>query len=108
MKKLQEFTDSLTKIKHSIYEFENGIQFLHAQNPSSIDYVLTVIVRAGSSFETIANVPHGTAHFLEHILSGNPNKLLKSKFEIDEFESGNKDEPEIYTNASTYQKYIYL
>ncbi|HCC67736.1 TPA: hypothetical protein DEP90_00795 [Patescibacteria group bacterium] len=106
MKKIHTFTDSLTKIKHTIYEFPNGIKLLHAQHPSSIDYALSVIVRAGSSFETINNLPHGTAHFLEHIIIGNPNKLLKSKFEIDEFESGNKDEPEIFSNASTYKKYM--
>ena len=99
MQKIHTFTDSLTKIKHTIYQFPNGIKFLHAKNPSSIEYVLTVIVKAGSSLENINNVPHGTAHFLEHIISGNPNKLLKSKFEIDEFESGSRDDPEIYTNA---------
>ncbi|MCD4756458.1 insulinase family protein [bacterium] len=108
MKKIHQFTDSLTKIQHTTYQFNNGIKLMHALNPSSIDYALTVIVRAGSSFETTNNLPHGTAHFLEHIIAGNPNKLLKSKFEIDEFESGNKDEPEIFTNASTSQKYMYL
>lgn len=108
MKKLHSFTDSLTKIEHTTYQYPNGIKLFHAKDPSSIDYVLTVIIRAGSSFETINHLPHGTAHFLEHIISGNPNKLLKSKFEIDEFESGNRDEPEIYTNASTSQKYMYI
>jgi predicted Zn-dependent peptidase len=108
MKKLHSFTDTLTRIEHTTYEYPNGIKLFHAKNPSSIDYVLTVIIRAGSTFETINNLPHGTAHFLEHIISGNPNKLLKSKFEIDEFESGSRDEPEIYTNASTSQKYMYI
>jgi predicted Zn-dependent peptidase len=108
MKKLQTFTDSLTKIVHTTYELDNGIKIFHAKNPSSIEYVLSVIVRAGSSFEDINKVPHGTAHFLEHIISGNPNKLLKSKFEIDEFESGTKEDPQIYSNASTTKKYMYL
>ena len=108
MKKLYTFTDTLTKINHTIYQFPNGIKLFHAKIPSSIEYVLTVIVKAGSSFENINNVPHGTAHFLEHILSGNPNKLLKSKFEIDEFESGTREDPEIYSNASTSKKYIYF
>ena len=108
MKKLYTFTDSLTKIKHTIYQLENGIKIFHAKNPSSIEYVLTVAVRAGSAFENINNVPHGTAHFLEHIISGNPNKLFKSKFEIDEFESGTREDPEIFSNASTSKKYMYL
>jgi predicted Zn-dependent peptidase len=108
MKKLNSFTDTLTKISHTIYELDNGIKVFHAKNPSSIEYVLTVVVRAGSSFENSNNVPHGTAHFLEHIISGNPNKLLKSKFEIDEFESGTREDPEIFSNASTSKKYMYF
>jgi predicted Zn-dependent peptidase len=108
MKKIQTFTDTLTKIEHTTYQLDNGIKIFHAKNPSSIEYVLTVIVRAGSSFENINDVPHGTAHFLEHIISGNPNKLLKTKFEIDEFESGTKEDPEIFSNASTSKKYMYF
>ncbi|MCD4811742.1 insulinase family protein [bacterium] len=108
MKKIHQFTDSLTKIQHTTYQFNNGIKLMHALHPSSTDYVLTVIIRAGSTFETTLNLPHGTAHFLEHMIAGNPNKLLKTKFEIDEFESGNKDEPAIFANASTSQKYMYL
>jgi predicted Zn-dependent peptidase len=108
MKKIHSFTDTLTKISHTTYELENGIKVFHAKDPSSIEYVLTVAIRAGSSFENKNNVPHGTAHFLEHIISGNPNKLLKSKFEIDEFESGTKEDPEIYSNASTSKKYMYF
>jgi predicted Zn-dependent peptidase len=108
MKKIDSFTDTLTKISHTTYELENGIKVFHAKNPSSIEYVLTVVVRAGSSFENINHVPHGTAHFLEHIISGNPNKLLKTKFEIDEFESGTKEDPEIFSNASTSKKYMYF
>ncbi|MDD3475089.1 MAG: insulinase family protein [Candidatus Dojkabacteria bacterium] len=108
MKKLYTFTDTLTKIHHTIYQLDNGIKILHAKNPSSIEYVLTVIVKAGSVFENINNVPYGTAHFLEHIVTGNPNKLLKSKFDIDEFESGTKEDPEIYSNAFTTTKYIHF
>ena len=108
MEKLYTFTDSLTKIHHTIYQLDNGIKILHAKSPSSIEYVITVIVKAGSVFENINNVPHGTAHFLEHIVTGNPNKLLKSKFEIDEFESGTKEDPEIYSNAFTSAKYIHF
>jgi predicted Zn-dependent peptidase len=108
MNKIYSFTDQLTKISHNIYQLNNGIKVFHAKNPSSIEYVLTVIVRAGSSFENINNLPHGTAHFTEHILSGNPNKLFKTKFEIDEFESGTKEDPEIFSNASTSKKYIYF
>ena len=108
MKKLYTFTDTLTKIHHTIYQLDNGIKILHVKNPSSIEYVLTVIVKAGSTFENINNVPHGTAHFLEHILAGNPNKLLKTKFDIDEFESGTKEDPEIYSNAFTSAKYIHF
>lgn len=108
MKKLNSFTDTLTKISHTTYELDNGIKVFHAKNPSSIEYVLTVVVRAGSSFENSNNVPQGTAHFLEHIISGNPNKLLKSKFEIDEFESGTREDPEIFSNASTSKKYMYF
>jgi predicted Zn-dependent peptidase len=108
MKKLQTFTDTLTKITHTTYKLDNGIKIFHAKNPSSIEYVLTVAIRAGSAFENINKVPHGTAHFLEHIISGNPNKIFKSKFEIDEFESGTKEDPEVHSNASTSKKYIYI
>jgi len=108
MNKLYTFTDNLTKIHHTIYQLENGIKILHAKSPSSIEYVLTVIIKAGSVFEDINNVPYGTAHFLEHILAGNPNKLFKTKFDIDEFESGTKEDPEIYSNAFTSAKYIHF
>lgn len=108
MEKIYSFTDSLTRIKHNLYELDNGIKIFHAINPSSIEYVLTVAVRAGSSFENMNNVPHGTAHFLEHIISGNPNKLFQSRFEIDEFESGTREDPEIFSNASTSKKYMYF
>lgn len=108
MKKLHSFTESLTKVKHTTYELQNSVKLFHAIYPSSIEYVITVIVRAGSSFENMNEVPHGTAHFLEHILSGNPNKYFKNKFEIDQFESGTKQDPEIFSNASTSRKYIYF
>jgi len=108
MKKLYSFTDSPTKIEHTIYELDNGVKVFHAKNPSSIEYVLSVIVKAGSVFENINNVPHGTAHFLEHILAGNPNKMLKSKYEMDEFRAGTKTDPKIHYNAVTYKKYIHF
>jgi predicted Zn-dependent peptidase len=108
MKKIHSFTESLTKVKHTTYELENGVKLFHAIYPSSIEYVLTVIIRAGSSFENMNNVPYGTAHFLEHILAGNPNRYFKSKFDIDKFESGTKQDPEIFSNASTSKKYMYF
>ena len=92
MKLISQFKNRFNNITYSTYECNTGIKVLHLNNPATIDFDFAIIFNAGSSYEDMEKVPHGTAHFLEHMLL-NPNGIYKDKEEIDKFEQGNKERP---------------
>lgn len=107
MKLISQFKNRYNNITYKTYETQNGIKVVHLDNPATIDFNFTILFKAGSCYETKEGVPHGTAHFLEHMLF-NPNGIFKNKSEIDRFEQGSIDKPDIYTNANTTRKNIYF
>lgn len=107
MKLKYKFKNKYHNITYKVYETENGIKVLHLDNPATVEFDFSILFKAGTSFEEKENVPHGTAHFLEHMLL-NPNKTFKTKEEINKFEQGNKTRPAVNTNANTTRKNIYI
>lgn len=107
MKLKSEFKNKYNKIHYRIYELDNGINVIHLENPTTVDFDFSVVVRAGSFYETEEFVPKGTAHFLEHMFF-NPNTYYKTKSNFEKFEAGNRQRPRIYSNAITTRKNIYL
>ena len=107
MKLKTEFKNKYNKIHYRIYELDNGITFIHLQNPTTIDFDFSIVVKAGSYYESKESAPKGTAHFLEHMLF-NPNTYYKTRSSFEKFEAGDRKNPRIYINAVTTRKNIYL
>lgn len=105
---VEEWQDKYSNITNSVYMLENGLKVLHSNNPCTSDIVISAIFQAGSYFDYVENVPYGTAHFLEHMIISNPNKVFASKEDIDKFEYGTRKEPELNVNGYTSQKYMVL
>ncbi len=96
-----------TKVTSYLYELSNKVKLIHIQNPATIDFSLTVIIKSGASYEDMEKVPHGTAHLLEHILF-KPNSKFQSDDEIHTFEEGTRKRPSMYINGRTNFKTIQL
>lgn len=107
MKLKTEFKNKYNKIHYRIYELDNGIPVIHLENPTTIDFDFSIVVRAGSCYESKESVPKGTAHFLEHMFF-NPNTYYKTRLSLEKFEAGDRENPRIYANAVTTRKNIYL
>jgi predicted Zn-dependent peptidase len=107
MKLKTEFKNKYNKIHYRIYELDNGISVIHLQNPATIDFDFSIVVKAGSYYESKESVPKGSAHFLEHMFF-NPNTYYKTRSSFEKFEAGDRENPRIYANAVTTRKNIYL
>jgi predicted Zn-dependent peptidase len=107
MKLIQEFKNEYNNITYRLYELDCGIKLIHLENPATVNFDFVAVHKAGSSYEDQEKVPHGTAHFLEHMLF-NPNTTFKSIDEILQFEEGNLTRPALYPNGGTSRKFLYL
>lgn len=105
MQLIKSWEDKRYGVQNSLYEID-GIKVVHTLNSNSLDTVLSVIVKAGSFFEKALDVPMGTAHFLEHMIAGNPNKQHKTKKQLDLYDLGGKKRPRLMINAYTSEKII--
>ncbi len=105
MKLISSFKNKYDNITYNIYETSNGVKVIHLQNPSTINFDLSVIHLAGCAFEKNQNVAKGTAHFLEHMLL-NPNSHYKNQDEINKFEQGTLKRPALNINGHTNKKCI--
>lgn len=105
MKLLKKYTNSQNNITYHLYQLNSGVKLVFLKNPSTIDFDISLILKAGSIYETAENVPKGTAHMLEHILF-RPNASFPSMDTIYNFELGTKDYPPIYVNGTTNFKYL--
>jgi predicted Zn-dependent peptidase len=105
MKLISSFKNKYDNITYKTYETSNGIKVLHLDNPSTINFDLSVLHSAGCAFEKAQNVPKGTAHFLEHLLL-NPNSYFKDQDEINKFEQGTLQRPALDINGNTNKKCI--
>jgi predicted Zn-dependent peptidase len=107
MKLLSKYKNKNNNITYQLYELPNGIRLIHLDNPATVNFDFAIIHKAGAVYEDLEQVPHGTAHMLEHMLF-RPNTQFKTDQEIYKFEQGNKNRPAIYLNGGTSKKYLYL
>ncbi len=107
-KLVSKWKDQGYQIEVREYHYLNGVRVIEAINPASIHFDLSVIVRGGAYFENQLGVPTGTAHMLEHIIYGQPNKRQKSTKEVNKYLYGTKSRPSIYANARTSKKNLYF
>ncbi len=105
MKLISQFKNKYNNITYNTYQLKNGMKVLHLDNPATVNFDFALIHKAGSAYEREEGVPNGTAHFLEHMLL-NPNGTFKTKDQINRFEQGGIDRPNIFINAFTNRKYI--
>ena len=101
MKIVKRWFDERYRAENIVYQLPKGTLFLHSKDPKTIDSVFAITSLIGSFFNDIIEVKGGTAHFLEHILGGRPNKTFKTKNQIDNYEFGTKKYPKIHSNAWT-------
>lgn len=106
MKRIDSWKDTNYRVTNQLYELKNGIKVLLTENPRTIDFDFAVIINAGNFYEDKIGVPQGTAHFLEHIMYGNPNKVFKTREAMNKYEYGSKNRPSIYFNAATGDEHI--
>ena len=105
MKIIKKWEDKKYNVQNYLYKDSNGLLILHTLNKQTLDTYASFLLKAGAYFEKELNVPNGTSHFLEHLIT-KPNKDLKTRKEIDSFEFGNKNRAQIHTNAGTGFKYM--
>ncbi|MDQ6986136.1 MAG: hypothetical protein Q9M91_07360 [Candidatus Dojkabacteria bacterium] len=108
MKLLDSWKDDYNNISNKIYQLDNKVKLIHSENPNTLDFDFSIIIKGGSYYERQVGVPQGTAHLLEHIIAANPNNLFKTRSEIDNFTYGTRTRPSIDHNASTSREYIYI
>lgn len=97
---IKKWKNDQSKITFTLYQYENGVRFLHADNPATNEFAIDVVLYGGAYFEEEIGVPKGTAHLFEHLIF-RPNKQLKTLEEIDAYKFGTRERPTIFTNAST-------
>lgn len=105
MKLVTKYKNTLNNITYCEYILDSGVPLLYLINPTTIDFDIAFMHKAGSIYEELEEVPKGTAHMLEHMLF-RPNGKFNSIDEIYKFESGNKEHPAIYLNGATGFKYL--
>lgn len=101
MQVLKKWKDSIYRVENTLYMLENDIKLLHTYNENTTETVVSVVINTGAYHDRLLELPDGTTHFLEHMISANPNKLHSTLKQIDLFEFGNKKRPSIMTNAYT-------
>ncbi len=101
MKILKRWIDERYGAENTIYELPSGTRLLHTVDMKTVDSIFSIYSSIGSLYNDILKVKSGTAHFLEHILAGNPNRIFQTKKQIDHYEFGTKKYPKINSNAWT-------
>lgn len=107
MKLIQEFKNTYNNITYRLYELDCGIKLIHLENPATVNFDFYSIQRAGSIYERMEKVPHGSAHLMEHMLC-NPNTTFRTRDDIRKFEEGDKTRPSLGMNAATWYKHMDL
>jgi len=108
MQKILTWHDTNKNITNNVYEFDSGTKLVESINPGSIESYVSIAIAAGSIHHDEVNVPKGTAHFLEHILSGNPNKVFNNAKEFNNFTEGSLSSPKLFVNAGTSWRLLEL
>ncbi len=103
MKLLQEFKNKYNNITYQLYNLDCGVKLIQLLNPATVNFDFRVMHKAGNIYEDHEIVQHGTAHLLEHLLTG-PNSTFKTRQGIHKYEEGNSKRPALMTNAHTGYK----
>lgn len=101
MKLIQEWEDKLYDAKNYIYELPNGLRVLHTVDPKTTDTTINILTKGGAYRDIELGLKKGTAHFVEHMLFGTPNKVFKSDKSMDRFSQGTQRRAAIKYNATT-------
>jgi|GEM_PF-3902498 len=100
-KLIQKYYDANQKELLKLYEYPSGVRLVHCTRTGSIEMSAGIAFKAGSFYEKQLAVPDGTAHMVEHVIAGTPNRVLKTFAELSMFEYGSKRRAWASTNAST-------
>ena len=106
MKPYKIIKDSYYNSETRFYQYPNGLRLVFTQKEDTVETNLAVIIGGGSRLENKIGLPSGTAHLYEHISAGNPNKILPTKREFQEFKQGTRNRSAINHNAFTSQKVL--
>jgi hypothetical protein len=98
---IDRWQDTYHGITTSIYKYENGVRLVLSINPQTRYFDTHIVMRGGSYYESSLDVPRGTMHLLEHVMTGQPNKKFKTKKQIDEYLLGTRTRPSMQKNAFT-------
>lgn len=100
--------DYYYKINNYLLKLSNKVRLAVTVVPYTKETNFGAIIKAGAYFEDKIGVPRGTAHFLEHLIVGNPNDLVKTKEEHDDFSLGTKYKSPFWYNGYTTNSIIEL
>lgn len=103
MELLQEFKNKYNNITYQLYDLDCGVKLIQLLNPATVNFDFRLMHKAGNIYEDHEEVQHGTAHLLEHLLTG-PNSTFKTRQSIHKYEEGNSIRPALMTNAHTGYK----
>ncbi|HVX92669.1 MAG TPA: insulinase family protein [Candidatus Dojkabacteria bacterium] len=108
MKLIRTLKDPLYDAVTNIYELPRGTKVVHTLDAKTVETAINIVVKVGDVYDIMLNLPHGTSHFLEHMLSANPNSIFKTKDSLDKYKLGNLTHAPMYENASTGYKTMYF
>ncbi len=106
MELIQEWNDKLYNAKNYVYKLPNGLKVLHSVDPKTTDTTINILTKGGAYRDIELGLKKGTAHFLEHMLFGTPNKVFKSDKAMDRYTQGTQKRASIGYNATTSRKNI--
>lgn len=111
-KKLYTTQDSWKDYYHNIHNhlitLKNGVKLAITVNNETKETDFSAVIHGGAYFEDQIGVPKGTAHFLEHMIVGNPNSFLQTKNALDEYPMGTRYKAPFYHNAFTNTEFIQI
>ncbi|MBN1373836.1 insulinase family protein [Candidatus Dojkabacteria bacterium] len=105
---IDTWTDERYESTSNVFKLTNGLTVVESVKPEIKTIDVSIIFRGGSFFEKQAKVPNGTAHLLEHIIAGKPNKRHKTLEALDRSTLGTLKAPSLVINARTSFINLYL
>lgn len=105
---IDKWFDAASQVQNYIYKFENGLPIVISTTPIVTTSYIDIGLLGGYRYELLLDVPVGTAHFLEHVLVGNPNQLLRTPEQVRRYRMGSKVRPGVARNGSTSVRYMRL
>ncbi len=108
--KIKEYWIDYSYFNSKVYicETPGGTNVVVVVNPLTYEFNFNAVIAGGGAYEMQLGVPIGTAHFLEHTLASNPNKIFKTYHELDEDSFGTKYKAGYNANAATGRENLYF